>query len=98
MGENVSALLQKKLPPKYKDPGMFIIPCKIGNTKFERAILDLGASINVMPYSIYASLNLGPLEETGVVIQLVDHSNTYPRGVVEDVLVQVNELIFPADF
>ena len=51
---------------------MFTIPCKIGNTRFERAMLDLGASINVMPYSIYASLNLGPLEETSVIIQLAD--------------------------
>ena len=59
MGENVSAVLQKKLPPKCKDPGMFTIPCKILNNRFERAMLDLGASINVMPYSIYASLNLG---------------------------------------
>ena len=46
-------------------------------------MLDLGASINVMPYSIYASLNLGPLEETGVIIQFVDRSNIYLRGVVE---------------
>ena len=61
-------------------------------------MLDLGASINVMPYSIYASLNLGQLEETSVIIQLADRSNDYPRGVVEDVLVQVNELVFPANF
>ena len=66
---------------------MFTIPCKIRNTRFECAMLDLVASINVMPYSIYASLNLGPLEETGVIIQLADRSNTYPRGVIEDVLV-----------
>ena len=51
-----------------------------------------------MPYSFYASLNLGPLEETGVIIQLADLFNTYPRGVIEDVLVQVNELVFPVDF
>ena len=94
----MSAILQKKHPPKCKDPGMFTIPCKIGNTRFERAMLDLGASINVMPYSIYASLNLGPLEETCVIIQFVDRSNTYPRGVIEDVLVEVNELVFRADF
>ena len=61
-------------------------------------MLDLGASINVMPYSIFAFLNLGTLKETGVVIQLADISNAYPRGVLEDVLVQVNELVFPADF
>ncbi|XP_052297128.1 uncharacterized protein LOC127902307, partial [Citrus sinensis] len=98
MGENVSAVLQKKLPPKCKDPGMFTIPCKIGSVKIEKALLDLGASINVMPRSIYSSLNVGPLKETGVIIQLADRSNAYPDGVLEDVLVQVNELVFPADF
>ncbi|KAH9718388.1 hypothetical protein KPL71_022206 [Citrus sinensis] len=98
VGENVSVVLQRKLPLKYKDPGTFIIPCTIGNTIFERCMLDLGASINVMPYSIYNSLNLGPMEETGIIIQLADRSNAYPKGVMEDVLVQVNELVFPADF
>ncbi|KAH9679689.1 hypothetical protein KPL71_026230 [Citrus sinensis] len=98
MGENVSAVLQKKLPPKCKDPGMFTIPCKIGSVRIEKALLDLGASINVMPRSIYSSLNVGPLKETGVIIQLADRSNAYPDGVLEDVLVQVNELVFPADF
>ncbi|XP_073131691.1 uncharacterized protein [Henckelia pumila] len=68
-----------------------------GDEKIERAMLDLGASINVIPYSIYCALNLGPLKETRVVIQLADRSNAYPEGVVEDVLVQVKELIFPAD-
>ncbi|XP_062118941.1 uncharacterized protein LOC133832645 [Humulus lupulus] len=95
VGENVSVVLQKKLPPKCKDPGTFTIPCTIGNKRIERCMLDLGASINVMPYSIYASLNLGPLEETVVIIQLADHSNAYPRGVIEDVLNKVNELVFP---
>ncbi|CAN6560284.1 unnamed protein product [Malus baccata var. baccata] len=69
-----------------------------GNTKFEHAMLDLGASINVMPYSIYASMNLGELKNDGVIIQLADRSNAYPKGVLEDVLVQVDNLIFPADF
>ncbi|KAM1067948.1 hypothetical protein ACFX1Q_024007 [Malus domestica] len=98
VGENVSAILQRKLPPKCKDPGSFTIPCVIGNTRFESAMLDLGASINVMPYSIYASMNLGELKNDGVIIQLADRSNAYPKGVLEDVLVQVNHLIFPADF
>ena len=61
-------------------------------------MLDLGASINVMPFSIYASLNLGALKEIDVVIQLADLSNAYPMGVLEDVLVQVNDLVFPVDF
>ncbi|XP_073061693.1 uncharacterized protein [Primulina eburnea] len=98
VGESVSAVIKKSLPNKCKDPGMFTMPCVNGNLKIERAMLDLGASINVMPYSIYCALNLGPLKETRVVIQLADRSNAYPEGVVEDVLVQVKELIFPADF
>ncbi|CAN6567748.1 unnamed protein product [Malus baccata var. baccata] len=66
--------------------------------KFEHAMLDLGASINIMPYSIYASMNLGELKNDGVIIQLADRSNAYPKGVLEDVLAQVNDLVFPADF
>jgi len=98
VGENVSAVIQRKLPVKCKDPGMFTIPCTIGNTRFENTMTDLGASINVMPYSIYAYLKLGPLNKTSVVIQLADRSIAYPKGVVEDVHAQINDLVFPADF
>ncbi|XP_071933965.1 uncharacterized protein [Coffea arabica] len=98
VGENMSAILQRKLPPKCGDPSMFIISCRIGNILIRKAILDLGVSINVMQKSIYASLNLGPLKETGIIIQLVDRTNTYPDGLVEDVLVKINELVFPSDF
>ncbi|KAM2645501.1 hypothetical protein EV1_019045 [Malus domestica] len=98
VSENVSAMLQRKLPLKCKDPGSFTIPCVIGNTRFEHAMLDLDASINVMPYSVYASMNLGALKHDGVIIQLANRSNAYPKGVLEDVLVQVDHLIFPADF
>ncbi|XP_012481060.1 uncharacterized protein LOC105795958 [Gossypium raimondii] len=98
LGENVSAVFQKKFPTKCKDPGMFSIPCKIGDIKLDRAMVDLGASINVMPRSIYDRVQLGALKDTGLIIQLADRSNAYPDGVLEDVLVQVNELVFPADF
>ncbi|XP_027082446.1 uncharacterized protein [Coffea arabica] len=98
LGENISVVLQRKLPPKCKDPGMFTVPCNIGNIRIEKAMLDLGASINVMPCSIYNMLNLGPLKETGIIIQLIDRSNAYPDGVLEDILVQVDKLVFPADF
>lgn len=97
VGENVSVVFQGRLPPKCKDPGVFSVPCKIGNLYFDKAMLDLGASINVMPRSIYDKLNLGELKKTGV-LQLADRSSIYPDGVLEDVLVQVNELVFPADF
>ena len=98
VGENVSTVIQRKLPSKCKDPGMFTIPYTIGSTQLEKAMLDLGAYINVMPYSIYISLKLRLLDKTGVVIQLADRSIAYPKGVVEDVLVQVNDLVFPSDF
>ncbi|KAJ9542520.1 hypothetical protein OSB04_029026 [Centaurea solstitialis] len=98
MIENVSVVFQKNLPPKCSDLGMFTIPCMVGNVTVDRAMLDLGASINVMPYSLYTSLDVGPLKPTSVVVQLADKSIVHPRGVLEDVLVKVNELIFPADF
>ncbi|CAN6725599.1 unnamed protein product [Malus baccata var. baccata] len=98
LSEEVSAVLQRKLPPKLKDVSSFTIPCLIGGKEFGRALCDLEASINLMPYSVYESLNLGDLKETKVVTQLADRSNRYPKGLLEDVLVQVNELIYPADF
>jgi len=77
---------------------MLTIPCVIGNHKLEKAMLDLGASINVMALSIYKDLNLASLKETKVIIQLADRSNSYLEGVVKDVLIRVNKLIFPVDF
>ncbi|CAM8910865.1 unnamed protein product [Rhodiola kirilowii] len=98
LGESVSAAIQRKVPKKCKDPGTFTIPCIIGNRKIENCMLDLGASINVLPYSLYLSLRIGPLKPAGLTIQLADRSCTQPLGVIEDVLVQVENLIFPADF
>ncbi|RDX79907.1 hypothetical protein CR513_39608, partial [Mucuna pruriens] len=86
------------LPKKCRDPEIFFIPCTIGDCTFTDAMLDVGASINVMPTSIYKSLNFGDLEPTGMTIQLANRSVVQPLGVFEDVLVQANELIFPADF
>ncbi|XP_043812712.1 uncharacterized protein LOC122723680 [Manihot esculenta] len=96
--ENVSAVLQRKIAPKCKDKGMFAISCKVGNLEVKKAMCDLGASINVMPLSVYLSLDAGPLKQTGITLQLADRSIVYPKGVLEDVLVQVGKLIFPADF
>ena len=87
-----------KLPQKLKDPGSFTIPCTIGNSIFERALCDLGASINLMPLSIFKRLGLGEARPTTVILQLVDRSLKHPRGVIEDVLVKVDKFIFPANF
>ena len=61
-------------------------------------MLDLGASVNVLPYSLFKSIGVGTLSKTGVIIQLADRSLVHPKGVLEDVLVQVDEFVFPADF
>ncbi|XP_027338014.1 uncharacterized protein LOC113851936 [Abrus precatorius] len=98
MGRNVSTLIQPNMPQKCKDPDTFTVPCIVGNSTFSNALLDLGASMNVMLISIYRSLTLGLLKQTGVVIQLANRSTAFHIGVVEDVLVRVNKLIFPADF
>ena len=96
--EECSAILQRKLLQNLKDPGSFTIPCTIGNAIFERALCDLGASINLMPLSIFKHLGLGEAFPTTVTLQLADRSLKHPRGVIEDVLVKVDKFIFPADF
>ena len=96
--EECSAIIQRKLPQKLKDPGSFTIPCAIGGSVFNKALCDLGASINLMPLSIFKKLGLGEVKPTSVTLQLADRSLTYPRGVIEDVLVKVDKFIFPVDF
>jgi len=83
---------------KYKDPGFPTISCFIGEHKVERALLDLGASVNLLPYSVFQSLNLGELKPTSVTLLIVDRSVKVPRGIVEDVLLQVDKFIYPVDF
>ncbi|PIM98117.1 DNA-directed DNA polymerase [Handroanthus impetiginosus] len=96
--EEYSAIIQNKLPPKLKDPGSFTIPCTIGTHFSGRALCDLGASINLMTYSIYRILGLGEAKPTSITLQIADRSLTYPKGVIEDILVKVDKFIFPADF
>ena len=96
--ESVSSIIQQETPPKYKDPGCPTISCIIGNTKIEHALLDLGASVNLLPFSVYQQLDLGELKRTPITLQLADRSVKIPRGVVEDVLVQIDKFYFPVDF
>ena len=85
--EKVSAIIENKAMVKYKDPGCPTISVQIGYSFVERALLDLGASVNLLPYSIYKQLGLGELKATTITLFLADHSIKVPRGVVEDVLV-----------
>ena len=72
-----SAILQKKLPQKMKDPRSFTIPCMIGQSNFDRLLCDLGASINLMPLSVFKRLGLGEVKPSTICLQLVDRSLTY---------------------
>ncbi|PIN18141.1 DNA-directed DNA polymerase [Handroanthus impetiginosus] len=96
--EEYSAIIQNKLPPKLKDPESFTIPCTIGTYFSGRALCNLRASINLMPYSIYRTLGLGEAKPTSITLQLADRSLTYPSEVIEDILVKVDKFIFLADF
>ncbi|XP_042023147.1 uncharacterized protein LOC121770492 [Salvia splendens] len=97
--ENVSAVIQRSdIPSKKTDPGMFTLPISIGDIQVEHAMCDLGASINVLPYSIYKKLAEAKLVDTDIMIQLADRSCIHPEGILEHVIVNVNNFLYPADF
>ncbi|RVW58146.1 Retrovirus-related Pol polyprotein from transposon opus [Vitis vinifera] len=96
--EQVSAIIQCKSPLKYKDLGCPTISVMIGGTVVEKALLDLGASVNLLPYSVYKQLGLGELKPTSITLSLVDRSVKIPKGIIEDVLVQVDNFYYPVDF
>ncbi|XP_010246432.1 PREDICTED: uncharacterized protein LOC104589722 [Nelumbo nucifera] len=98
LNEECSAILLNKLPQKLKDPGSFTIPFTIGSLKINKALCDLGANINLIPYSVFKKLGLSEPRPTRVALQLVDRSIKHPRGIIEDVLVKVDKFIFPVDF
>jgi Aspartyl protease len=96
--KKVSAIVMNKLPPKLQDPGSFTIPCSICSTKFNRALCDLGASVNLMPKSIFDRIRVGELVPTKISLQLADRSVKYPVGQVEDLPLQVGKFYIPIDF
>ncbi|GKE06359.1 reverse transcriptase domain-containing protein [Tanacetum coccineum] len=96
--ENCSAVLLKKLPKKLGDPGKFLIPCDFLELDKCMALADLGASINLMPLSVWKKLMLPELVPTRMTLELANRSIAYPAGIAEDVFVQVGKFTFPADF
>ncbi|GJY25366.1 reverse transcriptase domain-containing protein [Tanacetum coccineum] len=98
LNENCSAVVLKKLPEKLGDPGRFLIPCDFLEFDNCLALADLGASINLMPLSIWKKLGLPGLNETKMVLELADRTISKPIGVVENVFFKVGKFYFPADF
>ena len=96
--EHVSAIIQSIYPVKYKDPGSPTISVTIGGNCIDKSLLDLGASVNLMPYSVYKQLGLGELKPTNITLSLADRSMKIPKGIVEDVLVKIDKFYYPVDF
>ena len=96
--EQVSAIIQSKTQVKYKDPRSPTISVNIGGTCIDKALLDLGASVNLLPYSVYKQLGLGELKPTHITLSLADRSVKIPKGIVEDVLVKVDKFYCLVDF
>nr|XP_043625542.1 uncharacterized protein LOC122596966 [Erigeron canadensis] len=92
-----SAILQNQIPPKLEDPGSFLITYSI-RTLTCKALADLGASINLMPYSVWSKLASGVLRPTRMSIRLADHSFQYPIGIAENMTVRVGHIVFFVDF
>nr|GEU54760.1 reverse transcriptase domain-containing protein [Tanacetum cinerariifolium] len=98
LNENCSAMLLKNLPEKPGDPGKFLVPCDFPGMDVCHALADLGASINLMPLSIWKKLSLPELTPTRMTLELADRSITHAKGVAEDVFVKVGKFHFSTDF
>ncbi|GKB35917.1 reverse transcriptase domain-containing protein [Tanacetum coccineum] len=98
LSDKSSALIQNKVPPKLEDPESFLIPCNFNKAFSCDALADLDASINLMPYSLYAKLSLETLKPTKMSVRLADISFQYPVGIAKNMLVEVSKFTFPVDF
>ncbi|GJZ08015.1 reverse transcriptase domain-containing protein [Tanacetum coccineum] len=93
-----SAIIMNKVPEKLEDPGKFLIPCALQELDRTSALADSGASINLLPHSIYKQLGLEALTPTRMTLELANRSVTHPMGIAEDVVVRVDGFTFLADF
>nr|GEW53416.1 hypothetical protein [Tanacetum cinerariifolium] len=98
LNENCSAMVLKKFPEKLGDPGQFLIPCDFSEFDNCLALADLGASINLMPLSIWKKLRLPTLNDTKMVLELADRGISKPTGVAKNVFMKVGKFYFPVDF
>ncbi|GJZ18910.1 hypothetical protein Tco_0555500 [Tanacetum coccineum] len=90
--------IDESIPQKEKDPLSFTLPCSINNVFFDNALVDLGASVDVMPLLTYLNLGLGELAHTKLTMELADRTVKYPKGITKNVLVRIGKFTFPVDF
>ncbi|XP_076942535.1 uncharacterized protein LOC143612433 [Bidens hawaiensis] len=93
-----SAVVLNRVPEKLSDPGVFTIPCLFGSGVMSHALADLGASINLMSYSLYEKLELDELTPTHMSLSLANRSVKYSRGIIENFLVKVDKFVFLVNF
>ncbi|GKC64737.1 MAK10-like protein [Tanacetum coccineum] len=98
LGENGSAFIQGELPKRMEDPGLFTLPCRLGDSEPYDTLADLGSCINIIPLYLFKMLNIGLLEETDHVFRLADGTKSYPIGIVKDVEVHIGRLKLLNDF
>nr|GFB32920.1 reverse transcriptase domain-containing protein [Tanacetum cinerariifolium] len=97
LNENCSAVFLKMLPEKLKDPGKFLIPCRFSELKC-KALVDIGASINLMPLPVWKKLGLPKLISTCMTLELANRAICTPARIARDVFVLVGKFTFPIDF
>ncbi|GJZ43195.1 hypothetical protein Tco_0590450 [Tanacetum coccineum] len=90
--------INNTIPGKEKDPRSFTLPCYINNVCFNNALVDLEASVSVMPHSTYLNLRLGELANTRLTVELADRTMKYPKGIAKNVLVGIGKFTFLVDF
>jgi len=93
-----SSAIIKKPPPKLRDRGSFAILCVIGSETIDKALCDLGASVSLLPLSLFKKMGIGELKPTEMTLKLVDRSTIPPVGFVEDIPVKIEGIYIPADF
>ncbi|CAM8877537.1 unnamed protein product [Rhodiola kirilowii] len=93
-----SAIVQSRMPKKMQDNGSFSIPISLGKIEIDRALCDLGASISLIPYSLFEQIDVGELHPTTISLKLADRSSRIPRGVLRDVPIKVGKFFIPVDF
>ncbi|GJR41442.1 DNA damage-inducible protein 1-like protein [Tanacetum coccineum] len=98
LGKNESAFIQGDTPMKMKDPGLCILPCRLGNSKPFDTLADLGSCVNLIPLNLFKKLNIGLLKETEDALGLTDGTKSYPIGIVKNVQVHVGRLKLIEDF
>ncbi|GKB00547.1 MAK10-like protein [Tanacetum coccineum] len=98
LGKNGSTFVQGEIPAKIEDPGLFTLPCRLGDSKPFDTLADLGSCVNIIPLYLFKKLNIGLLEETDHIFGLADGTKSYPVGIVKDVEVHIGKLKLLNDF